>query len=284
MKDIPIRHISRVQEEPYILGGFTIKEVNPVEDMIQPLHRHDFYYILALEKGIGEHEIDFVRYTIDDYTVFIMRPGQVHQLVLKTGSTGYLIQCKADFLYSHNNASKNHLNKVSATNFYPLNREGFEKIQTLLQQSFKEFTTKDKGYQEVLKANLSVFLIEILRQRDIKSGPQTTQNFYAQEKLEKFLDLIAQHHVDHKHVSYYTDVLNLSSYQLSSITKSLLSKTPSEVINDYIILEAKRQLLATSNQVSQIALNLGYEDVSYFIRFFKRHLKCSPAIFRQNFK
>ncbi|NQX56713.1 helix-turn-helix domain-containing protein [Pedobacter panaciterrae] len=50
-------------------------------------------------------------------------------------------------------------------------------------------------------------------------------------------------------------------------------------MNEYIILEAKRQLLATSSQVSQIACYLGYEDISYFIRFFKKHTGTSPEAF-----
>jgi len=56
------------------------------------------------------------------------------------------------------------------------------------------------------------------------------------------------------------------------------------VITDHIILEAKRQLLATTSQINQIAGGLGYEDVSYFIRFFKKHTGHSPEAFRQKFK
>ena len=40
------------------------------------------------------------------------------------------------------------------------------------------------------------------------------------------------------------------------------------MINEHIILEAKRYLLATPNQVKEIADQLGFEDPSYFIRFF----------------
>jgi AraC-like DNA-binding protein len=85
-----------------------------------------------------------------------------------------------------------------------------------------------------------------------------------------------------KQVSEYTEILNLSGYQLSSITKNILGKTPSELINEYIILESKRHLLATSDQVNQIAWHLGYEDPSYFIRFFRKHTGYSPDAFRSN--
>ena len=56
-----------------------------------------------------------------------------------------------------------------------------------------------------------------------------------------------------------------------------------EVISDCVVLEAKRHLLATATQVSQIAWDLGYEDVSYFIRFFKRHTAFTPEAFRNKF-
>lgn len=79
-------------------------------------------------------------------------------------------------------------------------------------------------------------------------------------------------------------MLHLTTYQLNAITKETLGKTGSQLINEQILLEAKRQLLSTSNQVNQIAYDLGYEDVSYFIRFFKKHIGNSPEIFRQNFK
>lgn len=286
MENIPIRKISLPQKEPGLLGSFIIRDIGATldgKDMVQELHRHDFFYILVLKKGAGQHEIDFTNYAINDHTVFIMRPGQVHYLDLKAKSTGFLIQFKTDFLYSHNSTSQSHLTKLIQYNTYYLESEGFGKIDNILREALKEYTEKAKGYQEVLKANLSIFLIELLRQRQEKAAPPAATP-YAREKLEHFLELVESNIISHKQVSDYTDLLHLSSYQLSAITKSLLNKTPSEIINNYIILEAKRQLLATSSQVSQVAFNLGYEDASYFTRFFKKHIGLSPEIFRQNSK
>jgi YesN/AraC family two-component response regulator len=76
----------------------------------------------------------------------------------------------------------------------------------------------------------------------------------------------------------------MSIYQLNNVTKTTLNKTASEVINEHIILEAKRHLLATSELVNQIAYYLGYDDPSYFIRFFKKHTGASPEAFRLNLK
>lgn len=75
---IPIRHIQQIQKEPELSGSFSIRDIKALlaeKDLIQELHRHDFYYILVLEKGSGFHEIDFTSYEIHDHSLFLMRPG-----------------------------------------------------------------------------------------------------------------------------------------------------------------------------------------------------------------
>ena len=98
------------------------------------------------------------------------------------------------------------------------------------------------------------------------------------------MELLRTNVTTHKQVSQYTDLLNLSTYQLNAITKATVDKPASELINEQIVLEAKRYLLATTDQVKDIADHLGYEDISYFIRFFKKHTGHSPEAFRKNFK
>src|SRR5882724_10637281 len=120
MNKIPIRHIHTAQKEPDFSGSFTIRDIQVLvkeKDMVQELHRHDFFYILVLKKGTGYHEIDFTQYEVCNHSVFLMRPGQVHQLTLKTGSTGYLVQFKTEFIYSQNKLSQQLLRKVSNKNF-----------------------------------------------------------------------------------------------------------------------------------------------------------------------
>lgn len=287
MENIPIRHIQAIPNEPNLSGSFSIREIQELlegKDIIQELHRHDFYYILVLEKGSGSHEIDFKSYEIFDQSIFLMRPGQVHQLNLKAGSTGYLLQFKTDFFYTQNKLSQELLRKVSHINFCSLNGSGFKRMEAILSYIVKEYNEKQEGYQEVIKSNLSIFFIELVRHRQNKKNTTTDTNQYSQEQLEKFYELLETHITKNKQVSQYADMLHISIYQLNAITKTLLNKTPSELINEHIVLESKRQLLATSNQVNQIADHLGYDDISYFIRFFKKHTDYSPEAFRNNFK
>ena len=149
---------------------------------------------------------------------------------------------------------------------------------------FDEYIAKEEGYRDIIKSSLDIFFIEFVRQSPHPKGEAAFVNSYTQERFEEFLELLDKHIATHKQVSQYTDLMNLSAYQLNEITKSSIGKTASDLINEHILLEAKRYLLATTNQVKDIADQLGYEDTSYFIRFFKKHIGHSPEAFRHNFK
>ena len=286
MEKIPVRRFTATQKEPDLSGSFSIRDVEELlggKDMVQELHRHDFYYILALKKGDGAHDIDFTPCKVCDNSIIFMRPAQVHKLVLKAGSKGYLMQFKDEFYFPHDKVLKQLLRKAGSINCYQLTTDQFQKALDLLNYIFREYTNKQDQYQEVIKANLGIFFIELARQHS-EAAPDKNANLYMQERLDAFLELLEKHVLTHKQVADYAALLNLSSYQLNAVTRTMLGKTCSELINEYIILEAKRYLLATSGQVNQIADYLGYEDASYFIRFFKNHTGYSPEAYRQNFQ
>lgn len=285
MESIPVRHLNAGRKEPDLYDAFSIRDIQSLlagHDMVQELHRHDFYYILALENASGKHNIDFTSYTIANHSIFFMRPGQVHQLVLEAESTGYLLQFRDEFYFPKDKSFNHLLRKASHINHYQFSAEGFKKLFGLLTYIFREFAEKNERYDEVIKANLGVFFIELTRQQSNISTETAT--LYMQERLEKFLELLEANIFTHKQVVQYAEMLNISVYQLNAIVKTALGKTSSELINGQIILEAKRCLLATSNQVNQTAYRLGYEDVSYFIRFFKKHTGYSPDAFRHKFR
>ena len=280
MDKIPVRHINSTRKEPALSESFSIRDVHDMlggVDMVQELHRHDFFFILAIKNGTGEHDIDFVPYTVANHTVFLMRPGQVHKLVLKAGSEGYLLQFGAEFYTPRHTL----LPRSANINCYQPDEGRFKKLFMALAGIFEECTLRQQGYQEVIKASLDIFFIGLVREHTNHATARA--GIYPQQQLDTFLDLLDTHFSEQKEVAQYAAMMNLSVYQLNAITKAMLDKTCSGLINERIILEAKRYLLATSNQVNQIAWHLGYEDVSYFIRFFKKHTGHSPESFRHNF-
>ena len=75
MQRIPIRHINGIQKEPDFSGNFSIRDIHGLlagKDMVQYLYRHDFFYVLALKNGGGNHDIDFTPYHVEDNSVFFV--------------------------------------------------------------------------------------------------------------------------------------------------------------------------------------------------------------------
>jgi AraC family transcriptional activator of pobA len=286
MKKIPLRQITSRQTAPDFTDGFSIRNIASLlsgNDMVQELHRHDYFFILAVEKGKGEHTIDFTTYPVRNNIVFFMRPGQVHQLLLKKGSTGFLMEFNSDFYHPQNKSASGVFRKVSNRNVCALNSGSTASLFKLLNSISREFSSKQERYKEVIKSLLDIFFIGLARQSSNPGTVSTVRNLYIQERLEELQNLLETNIVSNKGVAYYAGKMHLTAYQLNAITKASLGKTCSALINDHILLEAKRLLLATTNQVNQVASMLGYEDVSYFVRFFKKHTRHTPEAFRQKF-
>ncbi|HZY80081.1 MAG TPA: AraC family transcriptional regulator [Cyclobacteriaceae bacterium] len=284
MKEIPIRQIKPAATEPKISQTFRIRDVKTLlggKDMAQELHRHNFFFLLALAKGKGDHVIDFIPYKVSDQCIFIMRPGQVHELSLHSSCTGFLLEFNMEFYHLNDRGTSQMLRRATKTNLCEVNKPSFEKLHSILAYILQEYKDQKDGFKEVIRAQLDIFFIEFVRNRQQAKQSNDSASAYEQERLEEFLQLIETHISSKKQISEYADMLNVSPYQLAAITKGILGKTPSDLINEYIILESKRYLLATSDQVNQIAWHLGYEDPSYFIRFFKKHTGHSPDAFRQ---
>ena len=286
MKTIPVKRIASSSNQQNG-GQFSIRTIEQMlngNDFVHDLHKHDFFFVLALQQGKGLHEIDFVPYSIHDHSIFILRPGQVHKLALQADSTGFLMEFDLTFYQPQHTISEQRWKKAASKNYCEVTAARYLKLHSILENMLTEFTARQEGYAEVIKAYLDIFFIEYIRQSRNPKDIAKPEGIYIQERFEEFCQLLETNIGSMKNVSQYAELLNLSSYQLNAITKTSVGKTVSDLINEQIILEAKRYLLATSNQIKDIADHLGYEDVSYFIRFFKKHTGHSPEAFRKNFK
>lgn len=287
MKVIPVRHIASAQTLQSNAARFSVRALQQVlngKDLIHDLHRHDFYFVLAIHHGSGVHEIDFVQYPIQNNSVFILRPGQVHKLELTADTKGFLLEFDLSFYQPKNTIAEHRWKKASSKNYCEVETARYKKLHAYLVNIFDEYSLKQEGYVEAIKANLDLFFLEYNRQSKNPNSIAKSESGYIQERFEEFVRLLETNIVSMKNVSDYADLLSLSPYQLNSIAKTSVGKTVSDLINAQIILEAKRHLIATPAQVKEVADRLGYEDPSYFIRFFKKHTGQSPDTFRKNFK
>jgi AraC-like DNA-binding protein len=79
-------------------------------------------------------------------------------------------------------------------------------------------------------------------------------------------------------VSFYAEKLNITTNHLTILCHQYFGSTATKLINDRILLEAKK-MLASGISVKETAYTLNFRDASYFSRYFKVHTKTTPKKF-----
>ncbi len=286
-RPIPIRQLSAQHARQDASGSFSIRSLEDLAEgqaIMHALHRHDYYLILAIRRGRGTHEIDFTSYEVHPYTIFILRPGQVHQLEISRGASGFILEFDPAFYPALRTGTDHPQQRATYRNYCPVSAARFRPLFDILSRIHDEFAERQQGYMDAIRAYLDLFFIEHLRQRTQPRHAHEQQGSYQQERYEELMRLIEAHITVRKNVSDYTALMHLSPFQLNAITKAAVGRTVSELINEHIILEARRYLLATPLQVKDIAAHLGYEDAAYFTRLFRRHTGHTPEAFRRHFR
>lgn len=82
-------------------------------------------------------------------------------------------------------------------------------------------------------------------------------------------------------VQQYAQLLYITPKHLSEVIKTHTGKSPRDIINDMLLLEAKVLLGSTDKTVTEIAHTLCFEDQSHFSHFIKKHTGCTPLELRK---
>lgn len=155
-----------------------------------------------------------------------------------------------------------------------------ETLQAVWKMLELEMVSRDNLQLEMLQMMLKRILILCTRiyksQKDYNQ--LETQNV---DLIRDFNFLVEQHFKQHHSVSEYAELLFKSPKTLSNVFKKAGEKSPLQFIQARIMIEARRLLKYSDQNVSDIAYELGYNDVQTFSRFFKKNENISPADYRK---
>ncbi|HEY4322491.1 MAG TPA: helix-turn-helix domain-containing protein [Mucilaginibacter sp.] len=156
------------------------------------------------------------------------------------------------------------------------------RLKVLLDVFIQELNTQDHIQSAMLIMLLKRLIIVVTKLARARYAPEEKIQDQKMDIFRKF-NLLVEGHFRREHtVNYYAGLLNKSPKTLSNIFSLYNDKTPQQVIQARIILEAKRLLYYTTSSVKQITYELGFDDPAYFCNFFKRHTKLSPVEFRSD--
>lgn len=277
--------INTYKNEGILASRFgTYLETNP--HFLKP-HKHDFYHLVYFTQGMGSHYLDFKHFDIKPGTIYFMIPGQVHTWNFSEKPDGYIVNFSPDYFNSFL------LNPNYLQNLYfftgnldnqvlNLSPEIQQSIEKLFEEIINSKHLNHDLFDDFVRINLLKIFIEIAQNVPSKISTQTDS--FNRILLGNFKKLIDSHYKTLKLPKDYASLLYITPNHLNAVCNANLGQSAGELIRERVLLEAKRLLMNFDLRIGEIAEILGFNDQSYFIRFFKRHENLSPEKFRNQFR
>ncbi len=264
-------------------GGVSCRIITPDVQSSSVLYAHqdDFYIFGLLTEGDCTVSIDFNELQIASHSIFCVQPGQVHSWIDSQTAQGYNLVMDSSFLSDKCQL----IFDRCAVDLKPIEVGGEQENELVLLFSilYRKTTLPDSGTSSEVIRNLSNVIAGIFAEIiDKTTVSSATSNRY-REILSAFKQLLIKGISKDRSPSYYASKLNISPVYLNEIVKSLTGLSVSKYIQSEVALQAKRLLAHTSMNIQEIALELGFEDYSYFSRLFMKLTGITPTQFRKNY-
>lgn len=252
------------------------------------IHGHDFNLIIWFKNGKGNHYVDFEKYEINGNKIFFLSPNNLHYYETLSCQEGYTIAFTNDFLEHIDSTIVNKMrhelfNNRKGANYCIVPHTITEQLQDYIDKMLEEAKYNSSSVlTNSVQSSLLILFLVTLRRNCVWNIPfsEVDRNSHSYKSYISFLDAIEENYRYIHSVNKYADMLGISFCLLSKYTKEHEQRTPFEILTERILVEAKRNLRYSSLRIKEIASNLGFNDTSYFIRYFKRNVGVSPADFR----
>lgn len=292
-KGLVYKHADLVAEgvAPMIPGidGFSVLCNDPFieQEMFKKHFRSDFLAMLLITAGKISLRIDLKEYTLEPGNIIIVAPNSVKQ-ILHTSIDARIsaVSFTGGFLNEMGMSQKGtDLLEYFTSKYSPFWKLAKKDIALVI-SLIKQLQARNSALQsapfgkELLFHTFSIFLYE-MKLLSIKYSQVTSPNLSRKEILVmNFVKLVQQQFRNVRNVQQYANQLFVSPKYLTETVKEITGKNAGEIIDDYVVTEAKILLYDTFLNVSNIADILHFSDQAFFSKFFKRHTGLSPKKYR----
>lgn len=282
MNKVPLLPFSPPDKDSIPLEVKRIESLPKSATQPQP-HRHAFYVIFWVTAGSGTHFLDFVGDDIRPNSLHFVGPGQVHYWDVEDEIQGFVALFESSLFLDKGDQQLidqlsffHSINGLSALNPPAPNITFFHHVFEMLAQEYQQDAFARPA---AVLSWLRILLIEA--QRLAVARDVVEERISAEKQLaNRFIQLVEQNGISQHKVEWYAHQLAVTVAHLSKSVKSAVGMTAGELLRNRIVLEAKRLLVHTNDTAAAIALQLNFEDASYFGRFFKRETDQTPRQFR----
>ncbi|MCC9070689.1 helix-turn-helix domain-containing protein [Flavobacterium sp. F-65] len=271
-----------MKENEIVYKDCTVQECST--DYIN-LHGSSPMYSIFLLEGSGKVSVDLVEYSFEGKIMLFTSPYQIiHFNVIKSLKTTRL-QFHGDFYcieYHKKEVACNGLlfNNIYQQPYVNLEDKDFIELDYILGKLIIELDNSTSYAMAVVRAYLQLILALCSKIKYEDNLVDEERNIH--HPLMQFKELLENNFREERQPSFYAAQMGISPNSFSKLCKQYFLKTPSTLIHERVILEAKKLIHLTYKSMKQIAAELNFDDENYFSRYFKKHTGITPTAFRED--
>jgi AraC-like DNA-binding protein len=241
-------------------------------------------YGISLFKTKGTIEVDFTSYPLAGNVVLFTTPWQLVQLKTKAPAAIRSLWFHADYYCIEHHKKEVACNGLLFNNIYSqpfiiLEDAAFTTINHLMDRLQTELKEADSWSQAIARSWLQLILATCSKAKALQI-PVLEENT-AHHPIAQFKALLEKHYIKQRTPAFYAQQLGMTPNTFSKQCKGYFLKSPSFLIQERVILEAKKLIHLSYKSMKEIAAQLHFDDEHYFSRYFKKHTGIAPTLFRE---
>lgn len=156
---------------------------------------------------------------------------------------------------------------------------GDDKIKKYFEEIFEEYQSHAVGFDMAIKAQIYEMLVYLLRNHIYR---RITLDAYISrsnklERIKPVMKYIENNYNDDISYAELAKLLNVSKYHFCHLFKEATGKTVVQYINDIRLDKAYNLLKNTDMNITQVSMSVGFNDMNYFSRLFKKYKNMAPS-------
>lgn len=244
-----------------------------------PFHWHVEYEMIIVKKGRLKLILDGKSFYVNEGESAFISGGVVHGGIPEDCEYYCIVFDLAalfkDVALCSKSVAKFLTNADSFTGVYGAER----KQSAIMCEILYSMQNKENGYDLNVIGFLWQLLGAFVSEPVLSAGEQINKS--QRQKLKDVLGYIRKNIDKNITLEELADVSGMSPRYFCRVFKSMTGRTPIEYVNYYRVETACQMLITTGESVTDIALNCGFNDMSYFSKIFKKLKGVSPSKFRQ---
>jgi AraC-like DNA-binding protein len=253
--------------------------------IVTQLHRSGFYHIIWFQECQVTHLVDFKPIKIKPNSLLFLNKDVVHRFDDKEKIKGKVLLFTDGFFCKTESDTKFLRQSVLFNDLWEVSPIEIPKQSThfnaLLQLMVGEIRVSNDEFQSTILQNLLHNFLLFAQREKLKQNVTKINKSAHVDYVMLFKDLLEINFKTEKQVAFYAKKIIITEKRLNHATTKIVGKTPKEIIDDRILLEAKRVLAHTNESIKEVAYQLGFEEPTNFIKYFKKHVSVTPTEFRE---